>query len=63
MIKIFIFGLIAIVSGHLIWILSLINIAWLLFKDHTAFSWWFVIADIVVFILLVVFTFTNLFRK
>lgn len=29
------------------WILTIINLAWMLFKDTTLFSWWYPIASLV----------------
>lgn len=49
--KTIISSVIASLSGNGIWVLLLINLAWLLFKDHTLFSWWWVIGCTIVFLL------------
>lgn len=41
-------------TGHALWALTLVNLAWMLFKDHTLFSWWWVVADLAVFVSLIV---------
>lgn len=57
MIKIFFGGLGATITGHLAWILPLINLAWMLIKDYPLFSWWWVIGDIGLFVLFLAITF------
>ena len=37
------------ITGNAIWILSLVNLAWLLFKDYTLFSWWWPIGCAIAF--------------
>jgi hypothetical protein len=49
MFKLLITGSIATITWYGIWILGLINLAWLLFKDHTLFSWWWVIGSVIAF--------------
>ena len=43
-------GIVAQITGNGIWILSVINLAWMLFRDHTLFSWWWVIGSAVAFL-------------
>jgi len=50
MVKTFVLALIANITGHLIWILGLVNLAWLLVKDYQLFSWWWVIGVAITFV-------------
>lgn len=54
-------SVVATLSGNLLWILGLVNLAWLLFKDQTLFSWMYVIICGVVFILSLAVTLKKFF--
>lgn len=41
-------------TGHAIWVLTLINVAFLLFKDVTLFSWWWIFATVAAFLLSII---------
>jgi len=43
--------------GNLVWILGLVNIAWMLFKDYTLFSWWYVFGSLILTIVSLVIYF------
>lgn len=62
MIKTIIGALLATISGHLIWILGLVNLAWLLIKDHTLFSWYWVGGTVLVFMFSVILTLLGVLR-
>lgn len=47
-------SIVAAILGNVVWVLGLINLAWLLFKDHTLFSWWWVIGSALGFVLFLV---------
>lgn len=36
--------------GNATWILAVANFLWLLFKDNTLFSWWWIVGSAVAFI-------------
>jgi hypothetical protein len=39
------------ITGHAIWILSLINLVWLLLSHHTLFTWWYIGFDATAFVI------------
>lgn len=54
-------GIVAQITGNAIWVLSLINLAWMLFKDVQLFSWWWVIYSAVAFVVSLCVVFISIF--
>lgn len=50
MLKVIFGGVLAQISGNAIWVLSLINLAWMLFRGYQLFSWWYVIYAFITFV-------------
>lgn len=62
MIKTFLGGLVATITGNAVWALALVNLLWLLVKNHTLFSWWWVIGMAIIFVGSLIVTFLNVLR-
>lgn len=58
---IFLAGIAAQITGHAIWVLSLINLAWMLFKDAQLFSWWWVGFSAIAFVISVTVMLVSIF--
>lgn len=51
------------VLGWATLITFVINVLWLLFKDHTAFSWWIVVGLAVAFVVSLITTLVAIFTR